>query len=246
MLKQCLPEDAFYANGPEHGPAVILTDNCQEERSALKSVWSSTNMLLCTFHILQQVWWWLLDKNHAISQTDRPPIMSLFKRAVLADTKELFEEYYNELLDKIEPYENASLYFEELYSDREAFAHCYRSSLRIRGNHTNNFVEAQFLVLKDIILKRTKEYNIVALLERLLVDLEDHYKEKLLSIADGSFDGHYRRRFSGKGKTKKDGGQGFVLPTEDEQLRFTETVKKFPNDVFEVESLSKENVRYAG
>ncbi len=47
-----------------------------------------------------------------------------------------------------------------------------------------------------------------------------------------------------KGKTKKDSGQGFVIPTEDEPLRFAETVKKFPNDIFEVESLSKENVRY--
>jgi hypothetical protein len=43
----------------------------------------------------------------------------------------------------------------------------------------NNIIEAQFLVLKDIIVKRTKEYNIVALLEWLLVELEDHYKEKL-------------------------------------------------------------------
>ena len=68
--------------------------------------------------------------------------------------------------------------------------------------------------------------------------LEDHYKKKLLLIADGSYDGHYRRRFSGKGKTKKDGAQGFVLPTEDEKLRFAETIKKFPNDVLGVESLS--------
>ena len=56
--------------------------------------------------------------------------MSLFKGAVLADTEDLFEEYYSDLIDKIEPYENAFLYFEELYSDREAFAHCYRFSLR--------------------------------------------------------------------------------------------------------------------
>ncbi len=88
------------------------------------------------------------------------------------------------------------------------------------------------------------EYNVVALLDRLLTDLNSHYKEKLLSIAEGSFDGHFRRQFKGKGKTKKDGGQGFIISTEDEHLRFAETVKKFPNDIFEVESLSKENVRY--
>ena len=244
MLKKCLPEYAFYGNGPDHGPVVTLTDNCQEERSALRLLWPSTNILLCTFHILQQVWRWLLDKGHNICQTDRSAIMSLFKKAVLADTEDQFEQHYNDLYEELEPYENASLYFQELYSDKRAFAHCYRSHLLIRGNHTNNFVESQFLVLKDIILKRTKEYNVVALLERLLVDLVDHYKEKLLSIADGSFDGHFGRRFRGKGKTRKDGSQGFVIPTEDERLRFAETVKIYPNDIFEVESLSKENIRY--
>ena len=89
--------------------------------------------------------------------------MSLFKKAVLAETEDQFEQCYNDLYDELEPYENASVYFEELYAGKEAFAHCYRSHLPIRGNHTNNFVESQFLVLKDIILKWTKEYNVEAL-----------------------------------------------------------------------------------
>ena len=70
--------------------------------------------------------------------------------------------------------------------------------------------------MKMLLYTSMKEYNVVALLQRLLVDLDYHCKEKLLSIADGSFDGHFRRRFRGKSKTKKDGGQGFVTPTEDE------------------------------
>ena len=49
MLKNCLPDDAFYGNGPMVGPKIILTDNCQEERNALKDVWASANLLLCTF-----------------------------------------------------------------------------------------------------------------------------------------------------------------------------------------------------
>ena len=103
-------------------------------------------------------------------------------------------------------YDNAVKYFEKLYEDCKDFAHCYRSDLLLRGNQTNNFVESQFLVVKDIILKRTKpkEYNVVALFMKLTTELENHYKEKMLSIADGSFDGHFRRRYMGKGKTKND------------------------------------------
>ena len=86
------------------------------------------------------------------------------------------------------------------------------------GNHTNNFVESQFLVL-------VKEYNIIALFERLTVDLENHYKEKLLSVADGSFDGHYRKSFMGK--QKKSGDHGFVVPSKDNQKRFIKNVIEF-------------------
>lgn len=44
-------------------------------------------------------------------------------------------------------------------------------------------------MLKDVILGRVKEYNLVALFDRLTVDLENRYKEKLLLVIDRSFDG---------------------------------------------------------
>lgn len=102
-------------------------------------------------------------------------------------------------------YPNLVSYLQNLYNDKESFALCFRTELPVRGNHTNNFAEAQFLVLKDVILQRTKEYNVVGLLDKLTINLEDHYKNKLLSIADGSFDGVYRHRFLGKGKTEAQG-----------------------------------------
>ena len=67
MLKSSLPEYAFHGRGPDVGPEVILTDNCKEERKALNTLWPSSTMLLCIFHILQQLWRWLHDKSHSIS-----------------------------------------------------------------------------------------------------------------------------------------------------------------------------------
>jgi hypothetical protein len=131
-----------------------------------------------------------------------------------------------------------------LYQERKSFALCFRTSLLVRGNQTNNFVESQFLVLKDVILGRVKEYNLVALFDRLTVDLENHYKDKLLSVVDGSFDGHFRRRFLGKQKQKSDGAQGLKVPSEDIQKRFLETVQEFPNGIFQVSSVSQDSKRY--
>lgn len=78
MYQSCLPSYAFYGNG-NNGPAVFMTDNCPELRDALRSVWPSTTLLLCLFHILQQVWRWVCDKKNKINIDDRQSLMNSFK-----------------------------------------------------------------------------------------------------------------------------------------------------------------------
>jgi hypothetical protein len=180
----------------------------------------------------------LLDKNHQIRQNARPEILGLFKKALYAKSEDIFEETYGELLDEMdEIYPQAFNYFEGLNQERKSFALCFRTSSLVRGNLTNNFVESQFLVLKDVILGRVKEYNLVALFDRLTVDLENHYKDKLLSVVDRSFDGHFEM-LPGQ---KSDGAQGFKVPSEDVQKRFLETVREFPNGIFQVSSVSQDS-----
>ena len=153
-----------------------------------------------------------------------------------------FEDFYSELLNdgRCNHYANLIHYLETLYDGKEAFALCFRAELPVRGNHTNNFAEAQFLVLKDTILRRVKEYNVVGLIDKVTIDLEDHYKDKLLSLADGSLDGQYRQRFLGRGK---DGGTGFKVPNQEERDWYLHTVEQFSNNVFTVESLSESDTR---
>ena len=241
-LKSILPPQAFYGHGPDKGPAVILTDNCDEERNALTQTWPGATLLLCALHVLQQVWRWLHDKNHNIKQDDRPYLLSLFKRCLYAETEDTFLNCCAEMFedDKCKQYANLTSYVSNL-CEKEAFALCFRTHLPVRGNHTNNFVEAQFLVLKDTILGRVKEYNVVGLLDRITTDLEDHYKTKLLSLADGSFDGHYRHRFMGKGK---DGSTGFPTPTPEQQSTYLSSVQQFDNNVFTIASGSSPEQRY--
>lgn len=58
------------------------------------------------------------------------------------------------------------------------------------------------MVLRDLILLHTKENNVVGLMDKLSIDLEDHYMNKLLSIADVSYYGVYKHWFKGKGKER--------------------------------------------
>ena len=244
LLKACLNQSSFFGRGDALGPGIIMTDNCGELREALSYAWPSANLLLCVFHILQQVWRWLFDKNHCIEQSDRREILLLFKKALYEDTEEAMDRIFEEMLqtNMVSKYPNLIAYLETLYEYRNAWAVCYRSNLRIRGNNTNNTVESQFLVLKDDILNRTKEVNINGLIDKLLVDFMDHFKVKLLNVASGKFDGTYSPRFKGLAKKKGD-GLGFYMPKQSSIADILEHTTKF-NDMFMVCSFTDPSVTY--
>ena len=60
--------------------------------------------------------------------------------------------------------------------------------LTIRGNHTSNHCESNFLILKDTILQRVKNYNVTGLIDCLIINFNNNFKNKLLRIASGSSD----------------------------------------------------------
>ena len=131
----------------------------------------------------------------------------MFKSVVYANNVEEMDENYDTLMADgvVEQNEKANKYLEDVFESRESWSKCFRKMLAIRGNHTNNYCESNFLVLKDTILQRVKEYNVNGLIDRLINDFNDHFKDKLLSIASGSFDGVYSSRFIGKEKIKNTG-----------------------------------------
>ncbi len=60
-------------------------------------------------------------------------------------------------------------------------------------------------MIKDEVL------NVVGLIDKLTTEFDDHYKNKLLSVASGKFDGIYSKRFSGFSK-KKNESIGYQIP----------------------------------
>ncbi len=104
LLKECLPENAFYNRGKDIGPLVIITDNCSSERVPLHSVWPKTTVLLCMFHVLKAIWKWLYDKKNNITMTDRQILLEEIKSVVYAETSEQLQEAYENLVNS-ETYE---------------------------------------------------------------------------------------------------------------------------------------------
>lgn len=121
-------------------------------RQVLREKWSESVLLLCVFHILQQIWRWLYDKTHGIDSDHRVELMGTIKSVLYVKTvEELTNRIPKMLADKkVKKYFNLVAYLKELVERKKEWAICYRSNLMIRGNDTNNHCEAQFLVLKVV------------------------------------------------------------------------------------------------
>ena len=182
-----------------------MTDNCDELRNALKKRFPNSCLLLCIFHMLQQVWRWLYDRLHNIRADDRVEIIKKFRQILYCETEVELQKMCDQFLNSnlIKKYGNALIYFSDLFLSKQEWAVCYRNNSSLRGSNTNNYVEAQFLVIKDSTLRRQRQFNVNMLLDELFSEFEEHFKIKLLSLADGTFDGVYSKCFIGSQKPKK-------------------------------------------
>ena len=87
MVKQVLPADAFYGNGPSVGPSAFMIDDSTVERSALSITWPSAHILLCTFHFLQRRWTWLYEGKNCIQKEDRVTLIQLVRGLVYSQSE---------------------------------------------------------------------------------------------------------------------------------------------------------------
>ncbi|XP_064648753.1 uncharacterized protein LOC135500965 [Lineus longissimus] len=65
--------------------------------------------------------------------------------------------------------------FKDTYDRRHAWAVSLREELPIRGDNTNNYVEAAMRILKDKVFNGVKAFNVVQLLDFMLTRFEAYY-----------------------------------------------------------------------
>ena len=145
-------------------------------------------------------------------------MLGLFKSLVYAESSTEFDEKKQTLMDSqyVESYPSFGKYMTSVIYDFRDRSICYRhkGGILTRGHNTNNTVEVPFLVMKEGLLQRIKEYNINRLFHKLTYQLESHYIEKLLSDSSGSFDQFLGGQYAGK--SVKRGQLGFARPTSDQ------------------------------
>ena len=106
-----------------------------------------------------------------------------------AQTSDKFHELQEKLLeDEIWlKYENFKRHIQKVYLARShmwAMYHRYENQLPTHATNTNNFVEASFRILKEIIFQRKKAYNLPELLDILFEAESRFYVRKLIDLAN--------------------------------------------------------------
>ncbi|XP_043233539.1 uncharacterized protein LOC122387421 [Amphibalanus amphitrite] len=153
LLQKDVGNAAF--NGRGH-PSAFITDNCDAERRALRTVWPEAEQFLSIAHVLQEVWRWLLDPIHGVPRDQRQELMGVVRKLVYAESPERFQAL---LAAEHVAHQGFARYMMDLFERRAEWAIACRQASALRGNLTNNYAEATMCIIKDIVMKRCKARN---------------------------------------------------------------------------------------
>lgn len=108
-------------------PDYFMTDDCTPLRSALKTVWPNSKLLLCSWHFCQAYWTYLLDKKHGFDEKNRKDTWKSFANLVYENSIDKIEDLANKIRSD---YNWNPKYIKKFESDMmrvEQWCHAYRS-----------------------------------------------------------------------------------------------------------------------
>ncbi|GFU58799.1 SWIM-type domain-containing protein [Trichonephila clavipes] len=181
LLKQLLPEHAFYCRS-ESGPYACMIEDSESQLAALHSVWPESDIIICIFRVLQHMWRWLWDEKHNILKDHRLYLLYLTKTLLFASNETEIDEKYQALCgDSISSlYPSYLQQTNCLWEKKHMWGICYHRLLPLLG--ANNYYEAAVRTLKDRVFEQTKSFNIVQFLNYLVTRLDSYYRIKILDI----------------------------------------------------------------
>ena len=165
MMKEILPSWAFYGRGPNVGPVLGITDDCDAERNALQTAWPSIELLLCQFHVLQSNWQFIFKSENQVEKFDKPKLLRMMRKILYAETSQDFEEAVAEMKENpvYNKYERYKIYMEEKVLPRsKEWSLQHRVEARLPTNNVNvsNYVETSFRVTKELKFNRHRAHNL--------------------------------------------------------------------------------------
>lgn len=100
-----------------------------------------------------------------------------------AKSEEMLEEAVFNIKKERKKYPKFVKRFELFFERKDEWVLLQRQNLITRGNNTNNYAEATIRVLKDVVLRKTKAFNVVALTNFCITVWEPRLIKKLFEYA---------------------------------------------------------------
>ena len=177
------------------------------------------------------MWRWLWNSKNAINKEDKQYLMGCVRKLVYAENTDTLDTTYQSYKKDavIRKHEKFMKHLENYWERRDEWAICFRDQTLLRGNNTNNYAESGIRILKDIVFRRVKAYNLVQLFDFVTVTFELYYECRLLVVAHNRMDRYIALRFKGLGASK---------------VNMSHIRKSDFEDVYIVKSLSYDGVEY--
>ncbi|XP_033641438.1 uncharacterized protein LOC117301526 [Asterias rubens] len=182
--QEIVGDTAFYGRG-SIGPEVFFTDDLEEERLALSTIYPQSTLILCIYQVLQSFWRHLFDPKFKNQREDGPYLFQLMKSMLYSSTADEIEAVYASIIHDsiVDKYPLMMSIYVKMYERKHEWALCYLDSLSLRGNNTSNYCESAMRILKDKIFHRAKTYSAVQLVDFLLTRMDQYYQTRLLDVS---------------------------------------------------------------
>ncbi|POG58479.1 hypothetical protein GLOIN_2v1488561 [Rhizophagus irregularis DAOM 181602=DAOM 197198] len=136
-------------------------------------------------------------------------------------------EYQKFQLQWYNKYSKLARHCSLLWERREFWAVSFRNGASTRGNHTNNYVERSFGIIKDIIFSRVKAYNPIQIYFFIIGNMERFYERKLLAIANKQLNSISKRFFCPRWESVD---QNKIVSANIEHMYYVQSTSK--SDIF--------------
>lgn len=198
LLQTVFPSDRFF--GHPDGPLVIMTDDCTPLRQALHGAFPEATLVLCVFHLLQAMWRWLWNCSSEVPMQHRAQLLKSFRGLVYASTPTDLMEGYNRLIEDHVASQHPDFvrHLQEVFQRREEWAICLQTTLPIRENDIDSYIDSAMRMVKEKVLHRLKSYNVTQLVNFVVTRMEAHYIHRLIDVANNRLQTSLKKGFKVK------------------------------------------------
>lgn len=191
-LLRCAVPNHF---GGTSGPSCFLTDEDEELREALKSVWPCSKLLYCEHRMSLRVWQYI-TADRDINKEDRVILHESFWNVLQAPTLVEAVQAFDIATGRTGIEERINIctkknvvwhpFVQQLWPAREGWAYAYRGT-ELRNLNANVLGEIPLRLFQDILMNCNIAKNCLILTEFICCSLEQYYMRHLTNFAEGRF-----------------------------------------------------------